>query len=103
MGFDTFFIGVDNRSQLGHFYVYGGFIMLSNYPPGVTDSDIPGSRPEDKEVELSVILTMGDLQTLQEWIERKPGTVYCQEVNDVLFNLWDQVKEEYEKLIPPRY
>ena len=35
--------------------------MASDLPPGVTESMIPGNRPEDEEVEISLILTKGDI------------------------------------------
>jgi hypothetical protein len=37
-------------------------MSTSNYPPGVTDSMIPGNRPEDEEIE--IVLTRGEIQDL---------------------------------------
>jgi len=41
---------------------------MNNYPDGVTESMIPGNRPEDQEVELSIriniTLTQGEVDDL---------------------------------------
>lgn len=39
--------------------------MASNLPPGVTDAMIPGNRPEDREVEISLVLCVGDIDDLR--------------------------------------
>ena len=39
--------------------------MASNLPPGVTDSMIPGNRPEDREVEVTLVLSVGDIDDLR--------------------------------------
>ena len=38
--------------------------MLSNLPPGVTDNMLPGSRPEDQEMEVCFTLTQGEIDDL---------------------------------------
>ena len=38
--------------------------MSSNLPPGVTESMIPGNRPEDEEVEVTITLTKGDIDEI---------------------------------------
>ena len=43
--------------------------MLSNLPPGVTDSMIPGNRPEDQEIETDMIFTCGEIEQLQRFNE----------------------------------
>ena len=39
--------------------------MASNLPPGVTDSMIPGNRPEDREVKVTLVLSVGDIDDLR--------------------------------------
>lgn len=41
--------------------------MLSNLPPGVSEYDIPGNRPEDEEVEITMIFTRGDIDELRRY------------------------------------
>mgnify|MGYP000335402426 CR=1 FL=1 len=38
--------------------------MSSNLPPGVTESMIPGNRPEDEEVEVTITLIRGDIDEI---------------------------------------
>ena len=40
--------------------------MSSNLPPGVTDSMIPGNRPEDEEVEITITLCKGELDYIRD-------------------------------------
>lgn len=42
--------------------------MSSNLPPGVTDSMIPGNRPEDQEFE--IVLTKDDIYALRDFYLR---------------------------------
>jgi hypothetical protein len=44
--------------------------MASNLPPGVTDSMILGNRPEDREIEATIGITVGDLDTLEQFLAR---------------------------------
>lgn len=40
---------------------------MSDYlPPGVTERHLPGGRPEDQEIEATVVLTVGYLRDLEE-------------------------------------
>ncbi len=41
--------------------------MASNLPPGVNESDIPGNRPQDQEVEISILLTVGEVRALRSF------------------------------------
>ena len=41
--------------------------MLSNLPPGVSEHDLPGSRPEDQEVELTIVLSKGEIDDLRRF------------------------------------
>ena len=45
--------------------------MASNLPPGVTDSMIPGNRPEDREVEVILYLSVGEIDALIYYNERQ--------------------------------
>ena len=38
--------------------------MLSNLPPGVSEWMIPGNTPDDEEVEVCFVLTIGDINDL---------------------------------------
>ena len=47
--------------------------MVSNLPPGVTESMLPGSRPEDKEIEITMIFTQGEIDDLRNFHENQYG------------------------------
>lgn len=66
--------------------------MLSNLPPGVTESMIPGNRLEDQELEFIIYLTVGQMDDLVDWMEKKstPPTY-------ILEDLYDQLEEEYKE------
>lgn len=41
--------------------------MLSNLPPGVTEGMIPGNRPEDEEIEITMIFSRGEIDELRQY------------------------------------
>ena len=45
--------------------------MLSNLPPGVTDSMLPGNRPEDQENEVILILSVGEIKDIRCELENQ--------------------------------
>ena len=45
--------------------------MASNLPPGVTDSMIPGNRPEDREVEIVLVLSISEIEDLKKYNEEQ--------------------------------
>lgn len=41
--------------------------MSNNLPPGVTESMLPGNRPEDEEVEVALVFTKGEIDDLKRF------------------------------------
>ena len=41
--------------------------MSSNLPPGVTESMIPGNRPEDQEIECVIYLSQHEIDDLKNY------------------------------------
>ena len=69
--------------------------MLSNLLPGVTVNMIPGNRPEDEEIEVCLVLTVGEIEDLEcelnnlmDQPENKRSPVWT-----VLENILEQIKE----------
>lgn len=44
---------------------------LSNLPPGVTDSMLPGNRPEDQEVIATIVFTVGEIQEFYQFAQEQ--------------------------------
>jgi len=68
--------------------------MVSNLPPGVTESMIPGNRPEDEEVE--ILLTLGDIQILSDFAH---NPALPDGVQNIINNILEQVDEEEEVVV----
>lgn len=67
--------------------------MSSNLPPGVSDSMIPGNRPEDRDIEVTIGITFGDLDTMEQFI------LYCDthgEKNNLYLAIRDIVDQIHE-------
>lgn len=64
---------------------------MSNLPPGVNERMIPGNRPEDQEVEVELVLTVGDLDALERWGNQTDPA--CDELLDVLASIVEQLRE----------
>jgi hypothetical protein len=61
---------------------------MINYPPGVTESMIPGNRPEDQEIELKIVLTRGDIDDILNM---------DLECHSAIWNIFkDQIRDQYE-------
>ena len=41
--------------------------MLNNLPPGISECDLPGSRPEDIEVETIITFSQGEIDELRQY------------------------------------
>ncbi len=70
--------------------------MASNYPPGVSESDIPGNRPCDREIVIIITLTVGELRALKTWRSLTANELSSYEipepsVNDILTDLFNQI------------
>ena len=62
--------------------------MISNYPPGVTESMIPGNRPEDQEVEVTIVLTKGDIDDIINEYPENYGFIWD--------DIKNQIKDQYD-------
>jgi len=72
--------------------------MLSNLPPGVTNSMLPGSRPEDEEIEFYVLLTKGEVQDLSYWYsDKKRGDTIPPEIEDFLETIYEQICVDFDE------
>ena len=71
--------------------------MSSNYPPGVSDNMIPGNRPEDQEIECMIILTIGDMEDMEMYVERerKKPVTERQRIFYVIDSILEQIDESY--------
>jgi len=67
----------------------------SNLPPGVTDADIPGNRPEDQEKEITLVLTLGDIDELIRY--KRGSTNFDLTIESIV----EQIKEEYPDIDAP--
>lgn len=47
--------------------------MLNSLPPGIVESMLPGNRPEDKEIEVVMIFTQGEIDDLRNFHENQYG------------------------------
>jgi len=73
--------------------------MSSDLPPGVTESMIPGNRPEDEAVEVTITLTRGDIDGILNGYVFNKEMIWDDIVEQVeyLFNkemIWDEIEEE---------
>ena len=41
--------------------------MLSNLSPGISECDLPGSRPEDAEMEMIITFSQGEIDELRQY------------------------------------
>lgn len=71
---------------------------MSNLPPGVTDSMIPGNRWEDQEFNLNVFATFGDLRNMVDFVNRYPPSRKQKNVHDLHFELSDSLEAVLEQL-----
>lgn len=71
-------------------YLEKGDNDMSNLPPGVTDSMIPGNRPEDQEEEITIILTKGDIIDIID--------CNMDNYNVIWDNIVDQIRDLYGDL-----
>lgn len=72
---------------------------MSNLPPGVTDSMIPGNRWEDQEVSLSLFVTFGDLRNMADFVNQYRPSQRPKNVHDLHFELsnsLDMILEQVE-------
>ena len=44
---------------------------MINLPPDVSESQIPGNRPDDEEIEFTLVLTIGDIQDLKQFYQEQ--------------------------------
>jgi hypothetical protein len=70
--------------------------MPSNLPPGVTESMIPGNRPEDQEVEITMIFSVGEIDALRSYndAQHKIEIPHRHELWDIVSNMIDQFDDE---------
>jgi len=45
--------------------------MSNNLPPGVTESMLPGNRPEDEEIEVFLVFTRGEIDDLKRFYHKE--------------------------------
>jgi hypothetical protein len=50
--------------------------VASNYPPGCKESDIPGNLPKDREIEISVVLAIGELRCLKSYTFKEACLIF---------------------------
>lgn len=70
--------------------------MPSNLPPGVTDSMIPGNRPEDQEIEVPMIFSVGEIDALRAYniAQHKMEVSHRHELWTIILNMVDQFDDE---------
>jgi hypothetical protein len=68
--------------------------MPSNLPPGVSDSDLPGNRPEDQELD-GFVLTIGQLEDLQEFRDLEKQKTICEQSS--LLYIVEDILEQFEE------
>lgn len=62
--------------------------MPSNLPPGVTESMIPGNRPEDQEIEVTIILTNGEIDDIVNFNDESYSFIW-ERITDQIRGLYD--------------
>ena len=67
--------------------------MLSNLPPGVTEGMLPGNRPEDQEVELTLIFTVGEIEDLRDYYDDQ-----MKESHENRSSIWYVIENMLEQL-----
>jgi len=80
-------------------------MRLSNLPPGVTESMIPGNRPEDREVECVICLSVGEIEMLQDWRDRETRLMQQltpHELYNTIDGILDQINESEKEMFNAR-
>ncbi len=67
--------------------------MSNNLPPGITESMIPGNRPEDQEIEVTITLTKDDLDYLVDYHGKYPQ-------DDNIRSIVDEILEQINDFKP---
>ena len=68
--------------------------MASNLPPGVTESMLPGNRPEDRECEFVVILSAGEMDQLENFAEKGCALHDLPGIRDIVKDIVEQYIEQ---------
>lgn len=68
--------------------------MLSNLPPGVTESMIPGNRPEDQEFEFNIVLTKGEIENLTVYALSNTPPNRNMIFWEIVCNILNQIEEQ---------
>ena len=72
--------------------------MSSNLPPGVTEGDIPGNRPEDQEFELLVSFAVGGYQDMRRFVDEQRklprSKQHCMFIE--IENIVEQIEDQFE-------
>jgi len=74
--------------------------MASNLPPGITDAMLPGNRPEDQEVEVFLVLTVGEIEDLQCELQNQMDVP--PEKRSPVWYVLENILEQFENIIHPK-
>ena len=68
--------------------------MLSNLPPGVTEGSLPGNRPEDAEIEVTIVFLQYEIDQLIKWSKKQSLLPYLEqhELFATIANIADQLE-----------